>query len=195
MNDFIGVYDNALSSNECKKIIQLFDNDLPKMPGTIGSGKDGKGRLEPEKKSCIEYKGSFDFANNALEFEVNKSIVNCLSKYTPLYRKDNYDLDQIQNWMVSPGYNIQKYEPEGAYFKLHCENDGNHSVIRRMLVWMIYLNTVTDAGGTYFSQFDKTTDAVEGRVVIWPAFWTHFHKGIPSPTQIKYIATGWYNFE
>ena len=68
-------------------------------------------------------------------------------------------------------------------------------VIGRMLVWMIYLNTVTDAGGTYFSNHKKTTDAVEGRVVIWPAFWTHFHKGIPSLTQVKYIATGWYNFE
>ena len=57
---------------------------------------------------------------------------------------------------------------------------------------MFYLNTVTDDGGTYFSNYDLTLDAVEGRLVIWPAYWTHFHKGIVSASQEKYIATGWY---
>jgi len=29
--------------------------------------------------------------------------------------------------------------------------------------------------------------------VIWPADFTHTHRGIVSKTQEKYIATGWYN--
>ena len=37
-------------------------------------------------------------------------------------------------------------------------------------------------------------DAGEGRLVIWPAYWTHFHRGIISETETKYIATGWYTF-
>ena len=53
-------------------------------------------------------------------------------------------------------------------------------------------NTVKDKGGTFFSNYSRTVDAVEGRCVIWPADWTHFHKGIPSPTETKYIATGWF---
>ena len=64
-----------------------------------------------------------------------------------------------------------------------------------MLVWMIYLNTVTDDGGTYFESYDKTINAVKGRCVIWPAFWTHFHNGIVSKTQTKYIATGWFMYD
>ena len=63
---------------------------------------------------------------------------------------------------------------------------------KRVLVWMFFLNTVTDGGGTYFSSYDLTVDAVEGRLVIWPAYWTHCHKGIVSKSQTKYIATGWY---
>ena len=63
-----------------------------------------------------------------------------------------------------------------------------------MMVWHIYLNTVTDGGGTHYTQYNKTIDAVEGRLVIWPAYWTHFHHGVVSKTQTKYIATGWYNF-
>ena len=27
------------------------------------------------------------------------------------------------------------------------------------------------------------------------ASWTHSHMGIPSPTQVKYIATGWASYE
>ena len=59
---------------------------------------------------------------------------------------------------------------------------------------MIYLNTVTDGGGTKFPQYDLVTDAVEGRVVLWPSGWTHFHHGVVSMTETKYIATGWYSF-
>ena len=58
---------------------------------------------------------------------------------------------------------------------------------------MLYLNTEPD-GGTYFDNFELEMDAVEGRLVIWPAYWTHFHRGIISETETKYIATGWYTF-
>ena len=61
-----------------------------------------------------------------------------------------------------------------------------------MLVWMLYLNTVTDGGGTYFHNYDRITDAVEGRVVLWPPYWTHCHHGVVSNTQTKYNATGWF---
>ena len=35
----------------------------------------------------------------------------------------------------------------------------------------------------------------KGLTVIWPADWTHTHRGVPSPSQDKYIATGWYNLK
>ena len=31
----------------------------------------------------------------------------------------------------------------------------------------------------------------KGLTVIWPAEWTHTHRGIASMTQDKYIVTGW----
>ena len=62
------------------------------------------------------------------------------------------------------------------------------------MAWMFYLNTVTDGGNTYFENYDLMMNAVEGRLLIWPAYWTHFHKGIVSHTETKYIATGWFNF-
>ena len=65
---------------------------------------------------------------------------------------------------------------------------------KRMLAWMIYLNTVTDGGGTKWVQQEFTSNAVEGSMIVWYAGWTHSHRGIISNTQDKYIVTGWCNF-
>ena len=37
--------------------------------------------------------------------------------------------------------------------------------------------------------------AKKGRLVIWPAYWTHTHCGVISDNQTKYISTGWYTFK
>ena len=58
---------------------------------------------------------------------------------------------------------------------------------------MVYLNTVNDKGGTEFKYLKHTENAEQGKLVIWPADWTGTHRGIVSPTEIKYIMTGWYS--
>ena len=35
----------------------------------------------------------------------------------------------------------------------------------------------------------------KGLTVIWPAIWTHTHKGLPAPKELKYICTGWYEWK
>ena len=85
--------------------------------------------------------------------------------------------------------NIQHYEISKGYPGLHYERD--KEVSTRQLVYMLYLNTVTDRGGTEFPFQNITTSAVKGNLIIWPADFTHPHRGIISDTQEKYIATGW----
>jgi len=89
---------------------------------------------------------------------------------------------------------LQLYEPGDAYTHAHCENDGVPWTVRRHLVYMTYLNTVDEGGGTEFSDWDLTTDCVQGNTVIWPAGWQYYHRGIAAPSQRKMILTGWYVF-
>ena len=96
-------------------------------------------------------------------------------------------------WDVDTQYNLQKYNPGQGYHVSHCENAGGIAMTR-VLAWMIYLNTVNDGGGTSFDNYNIQTLAVEGSLLIWPAYWTHFHHGIVSPTETKYIATGWCSY-
>ena len=185
--DFIGIYDNALPSPQCKEVIQWIETQS--LSKGLGYGLKGKLQYNPK------YKDSWDISNNFSNKNfVDLKIRHVLNKYTTSYRDSYPSLDLLDPWMVYDAYNIQKYDPGGAYHLIHCENCGGPNDIKRVMAWMIYLNTVTDKGGTYFSSYNKTIKAKEGRLVIWPAYFTHPHKGVVSKTQTKYIATGWYNF-
>ena len=62
-----------------------------------------------------------------------------------------------------------------------------------MLVWMTYLNDVTEGGGTHFVYHDMTVSARNGKTIIWPPDFTHTHAVVVSNTQKKYVITGWLN--
>ena len=59
---------------------------------------------------------------------------------------------------------------------------------------MTYLNDVVDGGETEWYYQNIKIKPVKGLTVIWPTDWTYTHRGLTSPTQTKYIATGWFNF-
>jgi len=62
----------------------------------------------------------------------------------------------------------------------------------RILVFILYLNTVDD-GETYFETQNLKIKPEQGKLVLWPANFTHAHKGLP-PKQEKYILTGWVEY-
>ena len=57
---------------------------------------------------------------------------------------------------------------------------------------MLYLNTINNKGGTEFPYQKITFNAIKGNLIIWPADFTHPHKGVISETEEKYIVTGWF---
>jgi len=81
-----------------------------------------------------------------------------------------------------------------SYAGEHMEHGKDVFDSKRLLAWMIYLNTVTDGGGTRWPQQNFKAKARVGDLLIWPAGWTHSHHGIVSNTETKYIVTGWCEF-
>ena len=187
MKNFIEVFDDALSSVDCKYIIDYMN--------TSGLMKTGSVKTPEETRVVYKYKISSEMGidiqdKNPINDIIGISLHHQIEKYKELHPQ----LDQLAKWGVRETYNLQKYEPNQGYFALHCENAGLVDGMKRVLAWMFYLNTVTDDGGTYFDNYDLTLNAVEGRCVIWPAYWTHMHRGIVSKTESKYIVTGWFSF-
>ena len=181
MKSFIEVYDNTLSHEECVSIIDFINNHDGLDQATI------KGQVLPHVKDCYQCPNTTLEDNNIPAELLKKALMYSIRDYVKIHPQLNTCMDP---WSLTPVYNLQKYLPKQGYHKLHAEV-GRDVFAHRTLVWMIYLNTVTDGGGTYWESYDKTLDAVEGRSVLWPPYWTHPHKGIVSNTQTKYIATGW----
>ena len=89
------------------------------------------------------------------------------------------------------GINVQLYPPGGGFKVWHYERDPGTRISKdRILTYMTYLNDVDEQGETEFYFQDVKIKPVVGRTVIWPAEFTHLHRGIPS-NQVKAILTGW----
>jgi len=90
-------------------------------------------------------------------------------------------------------FNLQRYQSGEHFQKLHSERT-NLASLHRVLAWMTYLNDVDEGGSTYFSNYDIEVRPRKGLTLIWPAEWTHAHKGRVLKVGSKYIITGWMNF-
>ena len=64
--------------------------------------------------------------------------------------------------------------------------------VKRLLVYMTYLNTVKKGGHTEFLYQKLKIKPEKGLTLIWPADFTHTHRGNVVEEGDKYIATGWY---
>jgi len=121
--------------------------------------------------------------------------VAALKRVTSRYVERYPYAGAVGEWGLSSPTNFQYYPPGGGYKVYHTErSNAQEPGASRHLVFMTYLNDVTDAGGTQFLHQNVTVQPRKGLTVVWPADWTFFHRGVPSPTQEKRIVTGWFNF-
>jgi|TARA_B100000282_G_C31546803_1_gene405600 hypothetical protein len=189
--NFISIYDNALTPEECKSMIDYFESNDEywslRQDGMMLGDTIIKEWKDSQDRTMVFNNNGY-FQDNL----VNQIILKSINFYIEKYKEENPEVDMLYSWALRNSYNLQKYEPNGGYRKLHCENYNTGDYHSNVLVWMFYLNTVKEGGGTYFSNYDLTINAVEGRLVIWPPYWTHMHKGVVSETSEKYIATGWF---
>ncbi len=169
----------------CQGVIDYFENNKQlHVQGTTTGGVD-----ETVKKSTDLGMQVNDDLPIAL-----KSYFNAQYEVLNEYKKLFPQLDKlIGRWTITEGANIQKYLPNEGYFAVHCENLTIASS-SRMLVFSTFLNNVDDGGETEFPDEQLRVKAEAGLTIFFPPAWTHPHRGIVSPTQTKYIITGWYSF-
>ena len=174
--DFIG--QGQVSASLCQSLMDIFKSSPNKSP-TIVKDHDGDwnevqfnpwdplmtGYVSELQRVLDEYIAKFPYCNMFAPFSIAELI------------------------------KIQFYNPGSGYSAWHTERGSSiPPVSTRHLVFMTYLNTVTDQGGTEFLYQNIVTSAEQGKTLIWPADWTHTHRGVVSPTEEKYIITGWFNY-
>lgn len=173
----------------CDRFIEYFKNSKDKqLPGT--TSKFGNTLVDKEVKDSIDVGIYFD-ENLTIWQEYLKENQKICNEYI----KEFVFADGYAAWGITGFTNIQYYPPNGGYKKWHTERTStNFPETTRHLVFMTFLNDVSDGGETEFLYQKIKVQPRKGLTLIWPADWTHTHRGIPSPSQEKYILTGWYNF-
>ncbi len=202
--DFIYQKHKGLDSKVCKKLIKAF-HDSPKLheQGTwVGLAKakaaGDEDLIKEELKKKIKMSTDISFLPKHQKTKkwgpllnvVVDSLYGALEDYHIRYHHGNY-CAPIE---IHHSFNLQYYKPGEGYPHMHIEA-GGLDTCDRLITWMIYLNDVKQKGETAFPYQDVYCKPERGKIVLWPAGYTHPHCGIISPYEDKYILTGWFNFK
>lgn len=189
--NFMLIAKNAFSQEFCNSTIDYFNNmveagfvrtrqqENPNVPKTV---KDDKFLfLGAEDIVCnVRTRGIGEFFNNGLW-----GAYNALT--------DQFDALKNSGLLYNHEIKIQKTAVGGGYHGWHYESD-NIENSRRVFAYILYLNDVEEGGETEFLYFHKRIKPKAGTLVIFPAGFTHTHRGNPPLSNEKYILTGWLEY-
>tara|TARA_B110000858_G_scaffold197429_1_gene259014 strand:+ start:969 stop:1580 length:612 start_codon:yes stop_codon:yes gene_type:complete len=181
--------EDALSPQLCNSFIESFESSDEKQPGIL-YGPGGDSSDSGKKSTDITFHPGYLQHNiwGQLLKPLIPVVENALDDYL---NRHLTAMGKMDAFGISPHFNMQRYLPGEGFSSWHCERAGlKHS--NRVLVWMVYLNNLTDRGETEFLYQQHFEKPIQGKLVIWPSDWTYMHRGVSSPSQTKYILTGWF---
>ena len=174
---------DALSAQLCKDMIRRFE---------AAEDEQYQGRIGQQATQDQSVKRTTDLAASAqadwkdIDQILHRSLGLAIREFQqlhPFFRGPFKDI----------GYNIQRYQP-GEYYHWHIDG-GSHQFADRQLVALWYLNDIKGPGGeTEFRAQAVKIQPREGKLVLFPPFWTHLHRGKTLQSGSKYIATTWVVF-
>lgn len=219
MDDFIEIYDDALSQAFCEKMIATFERSPHLTQGKAGGQVDTTKKLSTD----LHLNDHRDYA--ALLQEITQVTTKYVAQYMEKYRfaliaplaltlrhpqsgqpvgltHENFDelaagkTEDLMKSLYRLGkIQAQKYaKGSGNYNYWHCEvfpMAPHNEQLHRSLLFMFYLNDVQEGGHTEFFYQQKAISPKAGRMVIAPAYFTHTHRGCVPVSNDKYILTSW----
>ena len=181
---FIKVYENAMSEQLMQELRDWADRPDTEM--YIGEEIEGETQFPDKGKLGREDHQKFlKFSNMHLMEKCNEELMPHMLNYS-----ENFP---GVSGSVSYEIKLQKTPIKGGYSVWHSEQGPGGSATRA-ISWLLYLNDVEEGGETEFLYQGFRQKATKGTLVIWPASYTHTHRGNPPYSNDKYVITGWGNF-
>jgi len=182
-SSFIFTKENALPGDLCLEMIKRFEeNKDDQYEGRIGQKAD--------KDRSIKKSTDLVVSNKPHWADVDKALFHSLGMAVREFR-ETYPF--FKGPFKDSGYAIQRTNP-GEHYHWHIDG-GSHDFMNRQLVALWYLNDVAGPGGeTEFLFQDIRITPERGKLVLFPPFWTHEHRGVTLEKGVKYIATTWVIF-
>lgn len=182
-HSFIFEQYNALPNRLCEQLIDRFEAAKEEhYLGRIGQQVYQDLSIKKSTDLVISGKPQWKDVDRVLFLSLAQALKELREKF-PYFKGPFKDM----------GYAIQRTQP-GEYYHWHIDG-GSHEFSQRQLVAVWYLNTVEGPGGETEFRFQQIKIKPEqGKLLLFPPFWTHEHRGITLQQGIKYIATTWVVF-
>jgi len=164
-NNFILTLDNLITQKECKDLIKNFNNNL----------------IKDEKTFRNYYFCDIDVNS----FKYTHLIYDVIEKYKKKYK----EIDMTSSFWILNKLRYKLFKKGNYFSDWHSE----HNFVNpyRLLAIQIYL-TDHNCGTEFF--FKKTILSKSGRICLFPAYFTHTHKGQPDFKKNRSIITGYVEF-
>jgi hypothetical protein len=181
-NGFIGIFENYFKNAYLDELVNYYDSmsklslhyrdDIPKH------------RKDDEQLFLLNH----NVINTVNPKNINHFLEVLWEKIFPIYTEKfsilqdvSYKVDQIKMKKIAPGEGFHQWHYESLY-----ENS------RRKIVIQMYMNNIDEAGETEFLYQNTRVVPKKNKLLIWPADWTHTHRGNPPiGATDKYILTTW----
>lgn len=181
---FIYEIPHALPRDVCRELIRRFEEKLEQQyRGRIGMTQAEEPSVKKSTDLYISGRPDWQDLDAILRQSLGRALYEIARRF-PFFAANRFkDL----------GYNLQRYRP-GEYYHWHVDA-GPGEFMARQLVALWYLNDVPGPGGeTEFALQEVKVRPEEGKLVLFPPFWTHIHRAAVLEKGVKYIATTWLCF-
>lgn len=188
--EFIAVYKDVFSKDYCNLVIDRMEKAFKLGYGF--SRQESEDYLRHDKDDNQIYPNALIDAHavfsDEISHEFNKQFWDvCYAQYA-----DKFSILKQQSAHTIHGNKLQKTSVGGGYHLWHCEHSATSP--ERLLAYIVYLNDVEEGGETEFLYQHSRLKPTQGTVVIFPAGFTHTHRGNPPLSNTKYIMTGWVEY-
>ncbi len=182
---FIFTIDNALPSDACEDMINRFESSPDQQyQGRIGQEGELHRNIKQSTDLRISGRKDWEDVDQGLFLSISTAL-DRLSIDHPFFASNSFR---------DSGYNMQRTGP-GESYDWHIDS-GPGEFSQRQLVAIWYLNGTPSSGGeTEFHFQDVKLTPETGKLILFPPFWTHVHRGVTVQQGYKYIATTWISFK
>jgi hypothetical protein len=189
VEEHIAVFKNALSVEACNYYIDYFET-AKSLNNTFSRQPENKKINKNDEMVVIERDWDLLIKKNDSHSQAAMNVLG--EKYNEYV--EAYSILQDGSAAHSVYHmQMQKTVIGGGYHIWHYENSARE-MSNRLVVFMFYLNDVHEGGETEFLYQHKRYKPEAGTLVLWPATYTHTHRGNPPLSNDKYIITGWLEF-
>lgn len=188
IKNFVGIFKDAYTKQFCEKLISDYESML-------NSGY-GKTRFESDADPKT-FRDDIQIFTHDVDYIPLRHTAHEFNKlfwesFFPIYEQE-YSVLKDSGRHANYSFKMQKTKIGGGYHAWHYESSARE-ISNRLLTWMLYLNDVHEGGETEFLYQHMRVKPEQGTLLIWPAAFTHAHRGNPPLSNEKYVVTGWTEF-